>query len=335
MAIIKCISSKKSLKAGLDYIENEVKTHGLVSGINCQPETALFEMQATKALHEKTEGQQYKHIVQSFPKGEVKVEKAHQLGIEFIKRNPKFDGYEVVVATHQDKDHIHNHIIINSVNFENGLKFHQSKKDLYQFREISDQLCRENGLSIAEKGKTFDGKNRNEISAYNRGTFNKLKEADQEQVKGKSWVYDIGSKVVVAKAQSKDKADFMNRLDNQGVRVRWEDNRKYITYTDKAREEQGLKATVRDKRLNQFFNMDFSKEGLENEFRQRSREIFADADRRIADHEITQHQRRANGTEQTVRDYNKRVEERKRRDEASKREAERKAQSRERGGRSR
>lgn len=309
MAIIKCLSSKKSLKAGLDYVLNEGKTCGLVSGINCQPETAFFEMSCTKNLYNKNDGLQYKHIVQSFAPDEVSAEKAHQIGQEFIKNSRQFDGYEIILATHQDKGHIHNHFIINSVSFENGKKFHQSIKDLYQFREQSDQLCKENNLSIAEKGKTVDGKDRENVTAFNRGTYDIVSKADNGTAE--SWTHNIAEKVVTHAKTATSREDFIKSLDADGVRVIWKENRKNIVFEDKERQKTGQRYKVRNGTLGDRYNLDLSKESLENGFaRNDGKQRTAAADRRIADYTITRHQQRTSGADKEIDNLVKRAAER-------------------------
>src|SRR5665648_461133 len=140
MAVIKTTNPKVStLKQGIKYITNPEKAE-LITGKDCTAETALEEMQTTKALYNKTEGRQYMHFVQSFkPDDPLDPSKAHQIGLEMAEK--RFKGYEVLVATHTDKDHLHNHLIVNSVSFETGAKFQHSKNDLKAIKEISDQLC--------------------------------------------------------------------------------------------------------------------------------------------------------------------------------------------------
>ncbi|GAA3316231.1 hypothetical protein GCM10020331_012790 [Ectobacillus funiculus] len=102
-------------------------------------------------MGQKNEGIQAHHIIQSFKPGEVTPEQANEIGQELAKEIAK--GHEAVVYTHTDKDHVHNHIIINSVNYENGRKYNASKEELYRIREVSDRLCQERNLSVV-KGYT-------------------------------------------------------------------------------------------------------------------------------------------------------------------------------------
>lgn len=110
-------------------------------------ETAWREMKTTKERWSKTDGIQGFHVVQSFKPGEITPDLAHRIGVEFVEKC--FPGFEAVVGTHLDHAHIHNHIVLNSVNCVDGHKYHSSQKSYYaELREVSDDLCRKYGLSI-------------------------------------------------------------------------------------------------------------------------------------------------------------------------------------------
>jgi len=153
MAIIKAVKSGASVAKSVNYVTDEKKTdkEKLVSGKDCSPETAIDEMKATKEMFHKTKGRQRIHLVQSFdPENEITPELAHEIGKKFAEQK-QFKGHEVIIATHTDTDNVHNHFIINSVNFENGKKYQQSKNDLEKMKEYNIKLCKENGLSVPEK----------------------------------------------------------------------------------------------------------------------------------------------------------------------------------------
>ena len=156
MAIIKFINNKVSLKKTLNYICKEEKTDNkLISGKDCIPEIAYEEMMTVKKMYNKLTGREKIHFVQSFsPNDKLTYEQAHEIGIRMAEY---FKGFQVVVATHKDREHIHNHIVLNTVNFETGLKFHQSKQDLQKIKELSNQICKEYGLTVTEnKSKVSD-----------------------------------------------------------------------------------------------------------------------------------------------------------------------------------
>lgn len=149
MAVLKFTNSNGRLKQRLDYIMQEQKTGALlVSGHGCCPGTAFEEMMVTKKIHGKTGGRQYIHLVQSFAPGEVEPAQAHEIGRQLAAR---FSSFQSVTATHIDREHVHNHIILNSVNLETGLKFQQSKRDMQAVKDFSDELCRAAGLSVVKK----------------------------------------------------------------------------------------------------------------------------------------------------------------------------------------
>jgi len=149
MAIVKFVAAKRTIKSALNYITNPEKTNEtLVSGVNCTPESAESEFDFTKRKFNKHGGREYYHIVQSFsPDDNITPEIAHEIGIKFAEY---FKGYQIVISTHCDKDHIHNHMIMNSVNYKTGKKFHQTKEDLMRVKEFSNKLCLEYGLSQTE-----------------------------------------------------------------------------------------------------------------------------------------------------------------------------------------
>ena len=273
MAIIKAVNSRASIANAIRYITKDGKTEfDLVSGINCSPESAITQMKLTKALWGKTKGRQYKHFIQSFPKDEkITPEEAHQIATKLMERWDIAKGYEVIFATHIDKGHIHTHFILNSVSCENGRKFRYSKRDFSKFRELSDRILTEHNKSICEKN--------NEITTYNIGAY----KAMQKALAGKydSWLLAVALAVRAAKAAAKTKKEFISILSEKNISVTW-NSRKYITFTDK----DGHK--VRNKKLTETFKEDFSKEGLENEFKRNSTAAIDQAERERQERELAE-----------------------------------------------
>ena len=143
----------QSLKDVMDYAVNPTKTEQqqFVSGINCEPSIARKQMLITKERFGKTDGRTAYHAYQSFKPGETDPQTAHQIGIEFAQQLWG-DRFQVVVATHVDKVHVHNHFVINSVSFLDGKKFHSSCESYFgQMRQLSDELCQKHHLSVIEK----------------------------------------------------------------------------------------------------------------------------------------------------------------------------------------
>ena len=145
------IRYKRHLRKAVNYAANAEKTMDgatrYVSTLNCFPDSATEKMLATKLRFGKEDGRIAYHIIQSFPKGEVTPELAHEIAKQYAER--WLSGYEVIIGTHLDRHHLHNHIIVNSVSCKDGHKFHMSKKDFYEkLYGISNEICRSYGLSI-------------------------------------------------------------------------------------------------------------------------------------------------------------------------------------------
>ena len=285
MAVIKAVSSKAGIGQAIDYVTKEEKTEEkLVSGLHCEAETAKEEMQATKELWEKTGGRTYKHFVQSYHKDEkITPEQAHRNALQLAENTPAWKGFEVLVATHKDKEHIHTHFIVNSVNFEDGHKLQWSSADLRELKERCNAQSQEQGLHVPEKGKTFEGAEREETVAWKKETYQLLKQAEQGEVK--SYAQDIALAVLDCKETATSRETFIQLMNERGYGVDWQDSHKYITYTDLAREQAGEKACkIRNNKLEKYYNMGFGKEELEYEFERNARtaEVRAGKPKRTA-----------------------------------------------------
>ena len=267
MAVIKAVSSKAGINTVLDYVMQEEKTEQkLLSGLNCVPDTVKDEMRVTKLLWDKDGGRTYKHFVQSFAPGEnIDPVQAHQIACQLAASRPEWQDFEVLIATHEDKEHIHTHFVVNSVSYVDGHKLQQSKAELQAMKDYSDQLCAKYGLHITEKGKTFDGQEREETVAFSKDTYQLLKKAEQGEVK--SYVQDIALAILDCREQATNRTDFVQRMNERGYGVDWQDSHKYITFTDLKRQEQGEKqCKIRNNKLEKYYNMNFGKESLEHEF---------------------------------------------------------------------
>lgn len=141
-------STTKSGSRLINYVKNEEKAT-VKSGRNLDIERAKEQMELTRHLYGKNDGIQAHHVVQSFKPDEVTAEKANEIGLELAEKIAK--EHEVAVYTHNDRDHIHNHIVINSINLDTGNKYQTGgKKGLYEIRDKSDELCLEHDLSIVQ-----------------------------------------------------------------------------------------------------------------------------------------------------------------------------------------
>lgn len=255
MAIVHFVKNRRTQTVGglrgvLSYCCKAAKVdyegRPLVSGVNCVPQAALQEFLNTKRQYHSTGGRMYYHMVQSFrPDDPVTPEMAHEIALKLAEEIP---GYEIVVATHTDRDHMHSHFVINSVSCDTGKKYHSNMESLMALREASDRLCMEYGLSVVEpqnKQKQEHTMSAREYRAYD---------------KGQSWKMDLEINIDECMTLAHDRAHFIRLMEYSGYEVRWEDARKYITYTT----PEGHKC--RDIKLN---GRKYHKEVMENEFRVR------------------------------------------------------------------
>ena len=222
MATVTAISTKHGGggKRSLEYICRDDKTDGkkYVTALNCSLPTAYQEFKNTREMYNKTDGVRYYHFVQSHPSGyEIEPALAHKIAVEFAER--AFKGHEVVVATHTDADHIHSHFILNAVNADTGLKYHSNKFTLQELRQLSDEICQKYGVTTLkqpELGKQTNGVTTGEYRCAMR----------QE-----SWKMNLSNTIDAVMKRAKSKKQFRFYMKQYGYDVKWEDSRKYITYT--------------------------------------------------------------------------------------------------------
>jgi len=260
MPIIHFINNKTQTAGGmknvLNYVSRKEKTVSedkrFVTGVNCSPKTALAEMTATKNLYHKPDGRLYYHLVQSFPSGyEIEPELAHKIAVELAEK--AFNKYEVVVATHIDREHIHSHLVLNSVSFEDGKKYHSNKESVEELMKLSDEICQQHGVHVLEAPKK---KMKKDILSDNEYRSAK---------RGESFKWELMNVINQVMKQAKSKKQFCYMMKQHGYDVRWEGNRKYITYTC----PNGRKC-----RDNKLHGDKYRKENMEYEFE--TRRIAAD-----------------------------------------------------------
>lgn len=280
MAIIK-INNKQSFKKTLNYIGRDHATPNggkqpaaYTSGILCSDDTqnAVQDFWLTQKTYNKTGGKRSAvEIIQSYPNGEkVTAEQVHQLGLELaeeIGKLPYFSGYQMFLATHTDQrnGNMHNHLAINAVNLETGRKIQLPPEALPAIKDINDKICRAHGLSVPEKGRTAKKEEREAPTANKTNTYAVLVAAESD--KADSYIRDIAVKVIDVASVATNRADFVARLERQGVGVAWSDNHKYITFEDLKRKKKGEKKyKVRDKKISEYYNLEINKEVLDNGF---------------------------------------------------------------------
>ena len=162
------IQQKKTGKIAVDDEDVPVMQR-FVSGVNCSPTTARDEMIAVKKRFGKEEGTVAYHGYQSFAPGEATPEMAHEIGLKLAKALWG-EKYQVLVATHLDKaHHLHNHFVVNTVSFLDGIKYHRTEKDYFDMQRESDRLCREYGLSVIENPQRGKSKHYGEWRAEQEG----------------------------------------------------------------------------------------------------------------------------------------------------------------------
>ncbi len=181
MAVTKILARKGRLDVGINYVLNGDKTEErvLTAHLNCDPGRECREMLDTKRAYGKEDGVMYYHIIQSFKPGEITPELALEIAKEFAQEH--LAGYETVIGVHVDKEHIHAHLVFNSVNADTGEKYHSNAQSYYQqIRAISDRLCRERGLSVIMESGSDKAVSYIEWLRQSRGqpTFRSMLEAD-------------------------------------------------------------------------------------------------------------------------------------------------------------
>ena len=181
MAITKILARKGRLDVGINYVLNGDKTQErvLTAHLNCDPGRECRQMLDTKRAYGKEDGVMYYHIIQSFKPGEITPELALEIAKEFAQEH--LAGYETVIGVHVDREHIHAHLVFNSVNADTGEKYHSNTQSYYQqIRATSDRLCREHGLSIIMEGSSGKAVSYIEWLRQSRGqpTFRSMLEAD-------------------------------------------------------------------------------------------------------------------------------------------------------------
>ena len=271
MAVIESIPEKNQTpstqKGVLDYCMQPSKTFdkdeqlAYISGYNCIPELANESFLATQKIfgHE-PDGIRFYHFVQSFKIGEaISPQEANEIGMKLVKGFEKFKNHEAIVATHIDKDHLHNHIVVCAYNLENGRKLHYNKYFLGDLRQKSDEICQAHGLNVLQKYNPNVKSQRLGPKEY-RAAMN-----------GNSWKMALRVAIDFCMTRAKNKDEFQREMKKLGYDMVWTPERKYITYICPT--QNGKECRVRDIKLN---DEKYLKENMENEFRIRT-ELYGQA----------------------------------------------------------
>lgn len=232
MAIIKFTSGKINPRTVINYVCNKEKTTDkLISGKDCMPESCEYEFAEVKKAFGKTDGRTYYHMIQSFsPDDRITPEQAHEVGLQMAEL---FEGYQVLVVTHTNKAHIHNHLVINSVNFENGKKLTISNQELEDIKNYSNSICLQNGWDVTE-AKTR--RNRNP-----------------------KWKQIIIEDALAAMVESYSMDEYISKLKELGIYVSYNPDYKYMTYSDaeghKCRDAKLFDERLLKKNLELYFDL--------------------------------------------------------------------------------
>ena len=248
--------SRAAMRGVMLYVMQEKKTawDGVppVSGVNCQPQSVYDNFLNTKLLYHKDGGVMFYHMVQSFPKGAaVDPRQAHEAARRLAEY---FDGCEVLVCTHVDREHIHSHFLINSVNFDTGRKLHIAKEQLQELRQRNDMVCREFSLPVFQPREQKQKTKTMTIGEYHTAARGQSKKLRLMNTIDECMKYAAG------------KDTFVSLMASEGYAVRWESGRKYITYTT----PDGMRC--RDNKLHE---EKYCKEAMEHEFRIRAEIVSA------------------------------------------------------------
>ena len=263
MAIVSFTNYKRGQSSGcmgavMRYTMQDKKTQfegqRLVTGINCQPESVYSEFMMTKRLYHKTDGVMFYHMVQSFPKDEaVDPATAHAAALKLAEY---YEGCEVLVCTHTDREHIHSHFLINSVNFDSGRKLHIAKEQLQELRQRNDQVCMEFSLPVFEPREQKQKTKTMTIGEYHTAA------------RGQSKKLQLMNIINDCMRHASSRNEFIALMESEGFKVRWEKSRKNITYTTPSGWQ------CRDRLL---FGDKYLKENMEYEFRIRKEIIYGRA----------------------------------------------------------
>ena len=271
MAVIESIPEKNQTpsaqKGVLDYCMQPSKTLdedeqlAYISGYNCVPELANESFLATQKIYgHEPDGVRFYHFVQSFKIGEdISPQEANEIGMELVRGFEKFKNHEAIVATHIDKDHLHNHIVVCAYNLESGLKLHYNKYFLGDLRQKSDEICQAHGLNVLKKYNPNVKSQRLNPKEY-RAALN-----------GTSWKMALRVAIDFCMTRAKNKDEFQREMKKLGYDMVWTPERKYITYICPTKD--GKECRVRDIKLN---DEKYLKENMEHEFRIRS-ELYGQA----------------------------------------------------------
>ncbi len=275
MAILKILSHGKT-NAGkrrvLQYILDQNKTEQHLCAVSgdfedeeITPQSVYKSFTRTRAIFNKESmgKRTYTHGTIAFAPGEITAEDAAEFAEEFVTK--VYPKNQVLTAVHTDADHIHAHFVVEPVSFCDGRMLHTSKHDLDRAKKVCNDMCRERGLSVAQKGRHADGMvfDEGEVTTWSKNKYHQMA-ANPAQ----SYLVDLAAAVQDCSAVAQSKEEFCSLLEHEyGWTVTWKDSKKNITFVNNENKR------VRDSNLNKTFNMKISKEALQYEFARNSGRI--------------------------------------------------------------
>ena len=244
------ISTTKSTSRAINYAEKRAVEK---SGLNCDVDYAKSSFKASRELYGKIDGNQGHVIIQSFKPDEVTPEQCNQLGLELAEKMAP--NHQVTVYTHNDTDHVHNHIVINSIDLETGKKFNNNKQTLRDLRDFNDEVCREHGLSVPEKDTAR--------LRYTQ-TEKAIADPNTKSTAQYSWKDEIREAIDQSQAMNMDELkDHLNKYGIEIERV----TPKSITYRHRAEDKK-----VRGRRLGENYNKGGIEHGFERQIQRRQQQ---------------------------------------------------------------
>lgn len=263
MAIFKILDSSTKSCGGMrncmEYQLRDTKTTSdyiYMMGPNVPDEitwdSAYQAFMDEKKLWGKTDGRTHVHSLLSFHKDEnITPELVMAFAKEFAEQN--YAGFQTLIAVHKDRDHLHAHMVVNSVSYLDGHKIHQNKKDLQTSKKLVNDMCKRYGFKVAQKGKHFDGSPIEDgtIIAWEKDKYQYLTRHLKE-----SFMYDCGMAVVNASAKAQGVDEFVSMMSAAGWKTVWSDTRMHVTFEN----ADGKK--VRDSNLAKTFSLNINKESL-------------------------------------------------------------------------
>lgn len=244
------ISATKSTSRAMNYAEKRAVEK---SGLNCDVDYAKSSFKASRELYGKTDGNQGHVIIQSFKLDEVTPEQCNQLGLELAEKMAP--NHQVAVYTHDDTDHVHNHIVINSIDLETGKKFNNNKQTLRDLRDFNDEVCREHGLSVPEKDTAR--------LRYTQ-TEKAIADPNTKSTAQYSWKDEIREAIDQSQATNMD--ELKDHLNQYGIEIE-RVTPKSITYRHQAEDKK-----VRGRRLGEDYNKGGIEDGFERQIQRRQQQ---------------------------------------------------------------